>query len=32
MTVGEASLVIEQLHEDAVFLNVILIEDKWEGV
>ena len=32
MTKEEASIVIAQEHEDAVFLNVILNETKWEGV
>lgn len=30
MTMKDASVVIEQLHEDAVFLGVTLIEEKWE--
>jgi hypothetical protein len=30
MTMAEAGVVIEQQHEDAAFLNVVLIEEKWE--
>jgi hypothetical protein len=31
-TVAEASIVIERLHQFAVELNIILVDDKWEGV